>query len=257
MSTKVKIVSKVAEHPFTKKAITKMDLVKLTGKLADDDPMGDQMADTLDVNSTAKIWKCCACFTGFCCTPVNILLLLVTGFMAFANPDPEECWVSDAEPGVIYTSDPSIEGFMNFGQIFRVWYLVGFIMVALWSILSIVFMVGVCTKNGIGLCISTFGLILHVVNIVWCIYGYIVFMTPAAMTAMGVSESEQAEPTFTTEASASFSTDPSPSSSSNTMEVSGIAWFIIWADLAVIAVLYIIFPIICCIASCCASKDDN
>jgi hypothetical protein len=41
------------------------------------------------------------------------------------------------------------------------------------------------------------------------------------------------------------------------MEYSGIAWYIIFADLAVIAVLYIIFPIICCIASCCASKDDD
>lgn len=256
MSAKVKVVSKVAEHPFTKKAITKMDLVKLTGKLADDDPMGDQMADTLDVDSTAKIWKCCACFTGICCTPINILLLLVTGFMAFANPDPEECWTSDAEPGVIYNSNPNIEGFVNYGEIFRVWYLVGFIMIALWTILSIIFIVGVCTKNGVSLCISTFGLILHVVNIVWCIWGFLTLGTPAAVTAMG--EGEQAEPTFTTEASASFSTDPTSSGSgADTMEVSGIAWWIILVDLAVIAVLYIIFPIICCIASLCGSKDDD
>ena len=51
MSTKVKVINKVAEHPFTKKAITKMDLVKLVGKLADDDPIGEQMKDTLDVDS--------------------------------------------------------------------------------------------------------------------------------------------------------------------------------------------------------------
>ena len=208
---------------------------------------------------TAKIWKCCACFPGICCTPINILLLLVTGFMAFANPDPEECWTSDAEPGVIYNSNPNIEGFVNYGEIFRVWYLVGFIMIALWTILSIIFMVGVCTKNGVSLCISTFGLILHVVNIVWCIWGFLTLGTPAAMTAMGEgAQGEQGEPTFTTEASASFSTDPASSGSgADTMEVSGIAWWIIFVDLAVIAVLYIIFPIICCIASLCGSKDDD
>lgn len=127
-------------------------------------------------------------------------------------------------------------------------------MVALWSILSIIFMIGVCTKSGVSLCISTFGLILHVVNIVWCIWGFFNLGTPAALTAMG--ETAQAEPSFTTEATASFSTDPT-SSGADTMEVSGIAWWIIFADLAVIAVLYIIFPIVCCIASLCASKDDD
>merc|ERR1712032_16568 len=231
-----------------------MDLVKLTGKLADDDPMGDQMADTLDVESTAKIWKCCACFTGICCTPLNILLLLVTGWMAFANPDPEECWTSEDDPGIIYNSNPNIDGFVNYGQVFRTWYLVGFIMVALWTLLSVIFMVGVCAKNGVSLCISTFGLILHVVNIVWCIWGFLTLGTPAALTAMG--ETEVVEASFTTEAKATFSTDPA-SSGPATMEVSGIAWFIIFADLAVIAVLYIIVPIICCIASLCASKDDD
>jgi len=40
MSTKVRVVNSLAEHPFAKKVVSKMDLVKLTGQLADDDPMG-------------------------------------------------------------------------------------------------------------------------------------------------------------------------------------------------------------------------
>ena len=202
------------------------------------------MRNPARLNRTAKIWKCCCCFTGICCTPVNILLLLVTGWLAFMNPDPMECWTSDAEPGVIYSSDPGKEGFSNYGQIFRVWFLIGFIMVALWSILSIIFMVGVGVKNGVSLCISTFGLILHIVNIVWCVYGFFAFSTPAALTAFGELDDVDGAPTFA-------------SGQGDEMMVSGISWLIIWADLAVIVLLYILFPIICCIASCCASKDDD
>jgi len=70
--------------------------------------------------------------------------------------------------------------FVNYGSLFRVWYLVGFVMVALWSILSVIFMCGVGLKSGCSLCISLFGLILHVVNIAWCLYGFRLFMAPAA-----------------------------------------------------------------------------
>ena len=51
MVNKAEMANKVAKHPFVKKAITKVDLVHLTGKLADDDPMGEQLKDTLEVKS--------------------------------------------------------------------------------------------------------------------------------------------------------------------------------------------------------------
>jgi len=52
-------------------------------------------------------------------------------------------------------------------------------------------------KDAAGLCISVFGLVLHLVNIAWVIYGFIMFNTPAALTAMGMSEASNG-PSFST-----------------------------------------------------------
>ena len=51
MSAKVRAANGIAEHPLTKKMVSKMDLVKLTAKFADDDTMAEQMKETLEVES--------------------------------------------------------------------------------------------------------------------------------------------------------------------------------------------------------------
>ena len=51
MGGKTRVIHAVSSHPFTKKAVSKMDIVSLGAKLADDDPPGQQMVDTMDNDS--------------------------------------------------------------------------------------------------------------------------------------------------------------------------------------------------------------
>ena len=127
--------------------------------------------------------------------PMNTFMIVVCGWLAFESPDPINCFVSNDQPGVIYNVDPDLEGFENYGFIIRFWFGWGFLTTCVWTILSLCFLAGVCLKDGTGLCVSAFGLILHIVNLVWVVYGFVVFSTPAAMTAMGQLE-EGSQPTF-------------------------------------------------------------
>jgi len=69
------------------------------------------MADTLEVESVAKCANCLACSTAVFCMPINVFMIVICGWLSFDSPDPVNCWVSDAEPGVIYNMDPNLEGF--------------------------------------------------------------------------------------------------------------------------------------------------
>lgn len=246
--SKVKIVSAFFKHPFVKAATTTMDNGKLALKLADDDPPGDQMVDTLEVDSTKKIWTCCSIFTGCCCMPVNILMILFFGAMSFFNPDPADVWTSGSEPGVIYTTDPMNDEFTNIGQLFRVWFMIGFGISIVWTILSIVFILGVCCKSPCAMCTSLFGLVLHVINLGWVIFGFIFMMSVEAYEAFGMSsDSGEGE-------SLTFSTESG--SSSDKLEWSGLGYWVLYADMAFLFVLFVLLPVIWCIASCCGKSDD-
>ena len=51
MSTKLFVARDLAKHPFSKKVVSKEDLVKLTGQLAEDGSMGEQWKNTLEIES--------------------------------------------------------------------------------------------------------------------------------------------------------------------------------------------------------------
>ena len=51
MSAKVRVFTGIAEHPVTKKMVSKEELVKLTGKFADDESVAEQLKETLEVES--------------------------------------------------------------------------------------------------------------------------------------------------------------------------------------------------------------
>lgn len=201
------------------------------------------MRDTLEVESTAKVWLCMAWCTGVFIMPVCVFMIVICGWLGFDSPDPINCWVSDAEPGVIYNLDPGLDGFENYGTTVRFWFGWGFITTCVWTIFCLSFMAGVCCKDAAGLCVSVFGLLLHIVNLAWVIYGFIVFNTPGALTALGQVE-EGSGPTFAT-------------TPAQTMHISNaLLWPILYFDLAVVIYFYLIMPCLCCIAGCCGSKDD-
>ena len=175
--------------------------------------------------------------------PINVLLILLTGWLAFFNPDPEQCWTSMDAPGYVYNADPSDDSYTNFGSLFRLWFTIGFGMIAVWTAFSIFFMVGVFCKCAWPLCVSCIGLVMHIVNIAWVVFGFVMFSSEAAKTAMG-DAAVVVTPAFA-------SADPE-----YMMTSAGVAWLLILIEIVMMLALYCCAPIVCCIASCCGSKDD-
>jgi len=236
---KTRVIHVVSSHPFTKMAVSKMDIVSLGAKLADDDPPGQQMVDTMENDSAAKIWKCLAIATAACWMPINIASLFFLQMYAFMNPDPEEVWASN-DSTAVFNEKPAEGDYTDYGSLFRLWFLIGFIIVSLWTLTSIFFIVGVCCKQSWAMCISCFGQVAAIANIVWVILGAIWLSSAGGQAAIGASKDDL---TF--------------QSTSSYMESSGMFMSIfLLIEFIFIGLQYIVCPLVCVIVGCCGSKDD-
>ena len=127
-----------------------------------------------------------------CCTlaisaPIDIALMVLFGWFAFYNPDPEECWVSAQSPDVAYPRNPTfgVGNFVDEAVTMHKWFLFGFIIFAFQMISDIYGAAAICCKNAFMLNTSNCSALIQCAYIVFIILGAIWRWSPTGSIAAG------------------------------------------------------------------------